>query len=95
VSDEDRGMDSDDIQDKKAVVEMTDAQQEKENFKTTQEQVIEDAHVTITTVTKETKVPDASGSHSSDLASKFLKILDIPPNDAEIVSLLDVHVHHE
>nr|GEX79654.1 hypothetical protein [Tanacetum cinerariifolium] len=55
----------------------------------------EDAHVTITTIAKETKVPDASGSHSSDLASKFLKFSDIPPNDAEIVSLLDDHVHHK
>nr|GEW23209.1 hypothetical protein [Tanacetum cinerariifolium] len=51
---------SDDVQDKKADVEMTDAQQEKENLKITQEQVVEDAHVTITTVSKETEVPDAS-----------------------------------
>nr|GEV16096.1 ABC transporter B family member 25, mitochondrial-like [Tanacetum cinerariifolium] len=89
--DEDRGMNSDDVQDKKADVEMTDAQQEKENLKITQEQVVEDSHVTITTVAKETKVPDASSSHSSDLASKFLNFLDIPPNDAQIVSSLDVH----
>nr|GEV60571.1 hypothetical protein [Tanacetum cinerariifolium] len=60
---EDRGIDSDHVQDKKAGVEIT--------------------------------VPDASGSHSSDLASKFLKFSHIPPNDAEIVSSLDVHVHHE
>nr|GEY73297.1 hypothetical protein [Tanacetum cinerariifolium] len=99
--DEDRRMDdttnqfSDDVQDKKVDVEMTDAQQKKENLKITQEQVVEDAHVTITTVTKESKVPDASVSHSSDLASKFLNFLDMHPNDAEIVSPLDVHVHHE
>nr|GEV92871.1 hypothetical protein [Tanacetum cinerariifolium] len=72
--DEDRGMDSNDFQNKKVDVEMTDAQQEKENLKITQEQVVEDAHVTIITVAKETKVPDASGSHSSDLASKFLNL---------------------
>nr|GEW98414.1 copia protein [Tanacetum cinerariifolium] len=99
--DEDRGMDdttnqfSDDVQDKKDDVEMTDAQEEKQNLKITQEQVVEDAHVTITTVAKESKVPDASVSHSSDLASKFLNFLNIHPNDAEIVSPLDVHVHHE
>nr|GEW32006.1 Gag-Pol polyprotein [Tanacetum cinerariifolium] len=99
--DEDRRMDdttnqfSDDVQDKKTDVEMTDAQQETENLKITQEQVVEDAHVTITTVAKETKVPDVSVSHSSDLASKFLNFLDIHPNDAEFVSLQDVHVHHE
>nr|GEX21336.1 hypothetical protein [Tanacetum cinerariifolium] len=98
---EDRGMDettnqfSDDVQDKKADVEMTDAQQEKENLKITQEQVVKDAYVTITTVEKEFKVPDASISHSSDLASKFLNFSDIHLNDAEIVSPLDVHVHHE
>nr|GEU74693.1 hypothetical protein [Tanacetum cinerariifolium] len=55
----------------------------------------DNAHVMIATVAKETEVPDASGSHSSDLASKFLKFSDIPPNDAKIVSPLDVHVHHE
>nr|GEU78287.1 hypothetical protein [Tanacetum cinerariifolium] len=92
--DEDRGMDSDDVQDKKTDVEMTDAQQEKENLKITQ-QVVKDAHVMITTVAKETEIPDSSGSHSSNLATKFLKFSDIPPNDTEIVSSLDVHVHHE
>nr|GEW33028.1 hypothetical protein [Tanacetum cinerariifolium] len=83
------------VQDKKADVEMTDAQQEKENLEITQEQVVEDAHVMILTATKETEVHDASFSHSSDLASKLLIFLDIHPNDAEIVSSLDVHVHHE
>nr|GEW98272.1 hypothetical protein [Tanacetum cinerariifolium] len=82
--DEDRGMDAqqfnNDIQDKKADVEMTN---------------VEDAYVTITTVAKEFEVPDASVSQSSDLASKFLKFLDIHPNDVENVSPLDVHVHHE
>nr|GEZ20262.1 hypothetical protein [Tanacetum cinerariifolium] len=90
--DEDRGMDNDDVQDKKADVRMTDAQQEKENLEITQEQVVEDDHVTIT---KKTKVPITSSSRSSDLAFKFLNFLDIPPADAEIVSPLDVHVHHE
>nr|GEU36944.1 hypothetical protein [Tanacetum cinerariifolium] len=95
--DEDREMDdttnqfSDDVQDKEADVEITNAQQEKENLKITQEQVVEDARVMILTVAKETKVPDASFSHSFDLASEFLNFLDIHPNDAEIVSPLDVH----
>ncbi|GKD39643.1 hypothetical protein Tco_1259850 [Tanacetum coccineum] len=62
---------------------------------TTQEQVVDDAHVTITTVTKKTGVPITSSSCSSDLASKFLNFLDIPQTDAEIVSPLDVYVHHE
>ncbi|GJW24645.1 hypothetical protein Tco_0038456 [Tanacetum coccineum] len=50
---------------------------------------------TISTVTKKTKVPVTSSSHSSDLASKFLNFLDIPHTDVEIFSPLDVHVHHE
>ncbi|GJU24232.1 hypothetical protein Tco_1162853 [Tanacetum coccineum] len=52
-----------------------DAQQGNENIVTTQEQVVDDAHVMIFIVTTKTK--------------------DIPHADAEIVSPLDVHVHHE
>nr|GEW83378.1 hypothetical protein [Tanacetum cinerariifolium]GEW83383.1 hypothetical protein [Tanacetum cinerariifolium] len=90
--DEYRGMDSDDVQDKKADVGMTNAQREKENVEITQEQVVKDAHVTII---KKTEVPVTSSFCSSDLASKFLSFLDIPPADIEIVSPQDVYVHHE
>ncbi|GJZ52318.1 hypothetical protein Tco_0606833 [Tanacetum coccineum] len=83
------------VQGEGADAEMNDAQQGNENLETTQEQVVEDANVTIYTVTKKTKVPVTSSSRSSDLASKFLNFLDIPHADAEIVSPLDVHVHHE
>nr|GEY80119.1 hypothetical protein [Tanacetum cinerariifolium] len=76
--DEDRGMDSDDVQDKKTNVGMTNAQQEKKFLEITQEQVIEDAHVTIT---KKTKVSVTSSSRLSDLASKFLNFFDIPPTN--------------
>ncbi|GKE85050.1 hypothetical protein Tco_1558792, partial [Tanacetum coccineum] len=75
--------------------EMTKAQQGNENLETTQEQVVKDAHVIISNVLKKTEVPVTSYARSSDLASKFLIFLDIPQTDAEIVSLLDVHVHHE
>ncbi|GJU55889.1 hypothetical protein Tco_1229603 [Tanacetum coccineum] len=74
---------------------MTDAQQGNENLETTHEQVVEDAHVTIFTVLKKTEGLVTSSSCSSDLASKFLNFSDIPHGDAEIVSPLDVHVHHE
>ncbi|GJW32605.1 hypothetical protein Tco_0052637 [Tanacetum coccineum] len=83
------------VQGEGADAEMIDAQQGNENLETTQEQVVEDAHVTISTVTKKTEVPATSSSCSSDLASKFLNFSDIPHTDAEIVSPLDVHVHHE
>ncbi|GKA13384.1 hypothetical protein Tco_0693030 [Tanacetum coccineum] len=96
-SDEEKGMDDtkEVVQGEGADAEMHDAQQGNENLETTQEQVVEDAHVTISTVTKKTEVPVTSSSLSSDLASKFLNFLDIPQADAEIVSPLDVHVHHE
>nr|GEW55554.1 hypothetical protein [Tanacetum cinerariifolium] len=87
VKDDDEYDDDDDDDD--------DDDRSEENLKITQEQVVEDAHVMITTVAKESEVPDASISHSSDLASRFLNFSDIHPNDAEIVSLLDVHIHHE
>ncbi|GJT71702.1 hypothetical protein Tco_1035978 [Tanacetum coccineum] len=83
------------VQGEGADAEMIDAQQGNKNLETTQEQVVKDAHVTISTVTKKTEVPVTSSSRSSDLASKFLIFLDIPHTDVEIVSPLDVYVHHE
>ncbi|GJR09255.1 hypothetical protein Tco_0791907 [Tanacetum coccineum] len=41
------------------------------------------------------EVSVSSSSGSSDLAAKFLNFLDIPTTEAEIVSPLDVPVHHE
>ncbi|GKD06302.1 hypothetical protein Tco_1181276, partial [Tanacetum coccineum] len=41
------------------------------------------------------EVPVTSSSHSSDLTAKFLNFADIPITNAEIVSPMDVHVHHE
>ncbi|GKD65566.1 hypothetical protein Tco_1307674 [Tanacetum coccineum] len=83
------------VQGKGNDAEMSEAQQGNENLETTHEQVVEDAHVTISNVLKKTKVPITSSSRSSDLASKFLNFSDIPQTDAEIVSPLDVYVHHE
>ncbi|GKC98331.1 hypothetical protein Tco_1168606 [Tanacetum coccineum] len=72
---------------------MTNIQQGNENSEILQ--VIEDAHVTLSTVPQKTEVPVTSSSHSSDLADKFLNFSDIPHTDAEIVSPMDVHVYHE
>nr|GEW31032.1 hypothetical protein [Tanacetum cinerariifolium] len=66
-----------------------------ENPEITLNQVIEDAHVTLSNVIKKTEVPVTSSSHSSDLASKFLNFSDIPHTDAKIISPMDVYVHHE
>nr|GEU83524.1 hypothetical protein [Tanacetum cinerariifolium] len=57
--------------------DMINVQQENENLEITLDQVIEDAHVTISTVPKKTKVPVTSSSHSSELAAKFLNFVDI------------------
>ncbi|GJU09701.1 hypothetical protein Tco_1132097 [Tanacetum coccineum] len=73
--------------------ELTNIQPGNENPETSQ--VIEDAHVTLSIVPHKTEVPVTSSSHSSDLASKFLNFSDIPHTDANIISLMDVHVHHE
>ncbi|GKF97271.1 hypothetical protein Tco_0293092, partial [Tanacetum coccineum] len=52
---------------------------------------IDDARVTLT----KTEVPITSSSRSSDLASQFLNFSNIPHTDAEIISLMDIPVHHE
>ncbi|GJR49376.1 hypothetical protein Tco_1399897 [Tanacetum coccineum] len=75
--------------------EMINIQQGNENLEITLNQVIEDAHVTISTIAKKTEVPVTCSSYSSDLASKFLNFADILPTDAEIISPMDVHVQHE
>ncbi|GJW37196.1 hypothetical protein Tco_0060116 [Tanacetum coccineum] len=66
------------VQGEGADAEMIDAQQGNENLETTQEKVVEDAHVIISTITKKIEVPVTSSSRASDLASKFLNFLDIP-----------------
>nr|GFC47806.1 hypothetical protein [Tanacetum cinerariifolium] len=58
-------------------------------------QVIKDAHVTLSTVPQKAEDPVISSSHSSNFTAKFLNFSDIPHTDAEIVSPMDVHVHHE
>ncbi|GKE98038.1 hypothetical protein Tco_0021389, partial [Tanacetum coccineum] len=72
---------------------MTNIHQRNENLEILQ--VIEDAHVTLSTVPQKTKVPVTSSSHSFDMSAKFLNFSDIPHTDAEVVSLMDVHVHQE
>ncbi|GJX77861.1 hypothetical protein Tco_0324672 [Tanacetum coccineum] len=72
---------------------MTNVQQGNENPEILQG--IEDAHVTLFTFPQKTEVLVTSYSHSSYLAEKFLNFSDIPHTDAEIVSPMDVHVHHE
>nr|GEU58717.1 hypothetical protein [Tanacetum cinerariifolium] len=73
--------------------ELTNIQQGNENLEISQ--VIENAHVTLSMVLQKSEVPVTSSSHSSDLVSKFLNFSYISHTDAEIVSPMDVHIHHE
>ncbi|GJZ68645.1 hypothetical protein Tco_0631885 [Tanacetum coccineum] len=63
-SEQDNESKDDEIESEGSDVEMNEAQQGNENLETTQEQVIDDAHVTVTIVTKKTKVPVTSSSRS-------------------------------
>ncbi|GKA91618.1 hypothetical protein Tco_0813543 [Tanacetum coccineum] len=60
-------------------VKMIDAQQENENLETTQEQVVEEAHVTISTITKKTEVPATSSSLQHEVPNtQTTTLLPIP-----------------
>ncbi|GKA78710.1 hypothetical protein Tco_0785247 [Tanacetum coccineum] len=83
--------DSDD-EDETKITDKAEGDEDEEMDYTT---IIEDAHVTLSTIPQNTEVPITSSSHSSDLAAKFLNFLDIPHTDAEVVSPMDVHIHHE
>ncbi|GKA50801.1 integrase, catalytic region, zinc finger, CCHC-type containing protein [Tanacetum coccineum] len=88
-SDEEKGLDDTDYQ----FDDDVDARLEEPTQ--TNKEVVQDAHVTNSTVTKKNEVPATSSSRSSDLASKFLNFSDIPHTDAEIVSPLDVHTYDD
>nr|GFA09364.1 hypothetical protein [Tanacetum cinerariifolium] len=74
---------------------MINVQQGNENLEITLDQVVEEAHVALSTVAKKTEVPITISSRSSYLASKFLNFSNIPYTYAEIVSPIDVNVHYE
>ncbi|GKD05099.1 hypothetical protein Tco_1180073 [Tanacetum coccineum] len=58
------------------------------------EQVIEDAHVTLTSSQK-TESSKQSSSISSDFASKFLILDHVPPVVDEVASMMNVRIHQE
>ncbi|GJV04918.1 hypothetical protein Tco_1338487 [Tanacetum coccineum] len=76
---------------------MNDAQQGNENLETTQEQVVEDAHVTISTVTKKTKVPVTSSSlfrfnDKITALEKEVAELTKDPLHTQVTTLVDEHL---
>ncbi|GKB92087.1 hypothetical protein Tco_0964359 [Tanacetum coccineum] len=81
----------------KGDAEKTDLGLDDVTQETTYEQVKGDEHVTLTTVhdTQKTEVPLQSSSVSSDFASQFLNLDNSPPTNTEIISMMNVDVHHE
>ncbi|GKA90660.1 hypothetical protein Tco_0812530 [Tanacetum coccineum] len=73
--------------------EMTDADQNVSQEKS-YEQVVEDAHVTLTSSQK-TKSSKQNTSVSSDFASKFLILENVPPSIDEVASMMNVKIHQE
>ncbi|GJT89719.1 hypothetical protein Tco_1078564 [Tanacetum coccineum] len=78
----------------KGDAEMTDITHESASQEKSYDQVIEDAHVTLTSSQK-TKVSEQSSSVSSDFASKFLNLDNVPPVIDEVASMMNVKNPHE
>ncbi|GKF89681.1 hypothetical protein Tco_0263644, partial [Tanacetum coccineum] len=81
----------------KGDAEMTDAGRDDVSHEKSYEQVEDDAHVTLTAayVTQKTEGPMQSSSVSSDFASQFLNLDNVPPVDNEVISMMNVKVRHE
>ncbi|GKB38686.1 hypothetical protein Tco_0883628, partial [Tanacetum coccineum] len=77
----------------KGDVEMIDADKDVSQERS-YKQVVDDAHVTLTT-TQKTEGSMQSSSVSSDFASKFLNLDNVPPTDNEVASMMNVKVHQE
>ncbi|GJV34177.1 hypothetical protein Tco_1394577 [Tanacetum coccineum] len=73
---------------------MIDASWEDVSQEKSFEQVVDDAHVTLTG-TQKTEGSMQSSSVSSEFASKFLNLDNVPPADNEVASMMNVKVHQE
>ncbi|GJZ14029.1 hypothetical protein Tco_0549259 [Tanacetum coccineum] len=73
----------------KSDVKMTDASLEDVSQEKKYEQVVEDAHLTPTS-TEKTDGSKQTSSVSFNFESKFLNLDDVPPNDSEVDSLMNV-----
>nr|GEV85402.1 hypothetical protein [Tanacetum cinerariifolium]GEZ17650.1 hypothetical protein [Tanacetum cinerariifolium]GEZ17652.1 hypothetical protein [Tanacetum cinerariifolium]GEZ17668.1 hypothetical protein [Tanacetum cinerariifolium] len=81
----------------KGDAEMTDAGHDDVTQETTYDQVEDDAQLTLTAahVTQKTKVTLQSSYVSSDFATQFLNLDNVPLADNEIISMMNVDVRHE
>ncbi|GKE75438.1 hypothetical protein Tco_1537479 [Tanacetum coccineum] len=73
--------------------EMTDADQNVSQEKS-YDQVVEDAHVTLTSSQK-TEISKQSSSVSADFASKFHILENVPLAVDEVASMMNVKIHQE
>ncbi|GKB12582.1 hypothetical protein Tco_0846505, partial [Tanacetum coccineum] len=78
----------------KGNAKVTDATHESASQEKSYEQVIKDAHMTLTSSQK-TEGSEQSSSVSSDFASKFLNLDNVPPVVDEVASMMNVKVPHE
>ncbi|GJZ73122.1 hypothetical protein Tco_0637268 [Tanacetum coccineum] len=78
----------------KGDAEMTDTAHENASHEKLYEQVIEDAHVTLTS-SQNTEVSKQSSSVSSNFASKFLNLDNVSPVIDEVASMMNVKTPHE
>ncbi|GJW82753.1 hypothetical protein Tco_0155898 [Tanacetum coccineum] len=88
-----RSKDTEHEKEGKGDAEMTNAYQDVSQEKS-YEQVRDDAHVTLT-ATHKTEGSMQSSSFSSDFASKFLNLDNVPPADNDVTSMMNVKVHQE
>ncbi|GKC73461.1 hypothetical protein Tco_1119344, partial [Tanacetum coccineum] len=79
---------------RKGDAEMTDITHENASQENSYEQVIEDAHVTLTSSQK-SEGSKQSSSVSSDFASKVLNLDNVPPVIDEVASLMNIKTPHE
>ncbi|GJU28871.1 hypothetical protein Tco_1172460 [Tanacetum coccineum] len=78
----------------KGDAEMTDAGLKDVSQEKTYEQVVDDAHVTLTS-TQKTDGSNQSSSVSTDFANKFLNLDNIPPTDSKVAFMMNVKAHRE
>ncbi|GKA36770.1 hypothetical protein Tco_0723335 [Tanacetum coccineum] len=78
----------------KGDAEMTDTAHENASHEKLYEQVIEDAHVTLTS-SQNTEVSKQSSSISSNFASKFINLDNVSPVIDEVASMMNVKTPHE
>ncbi|GJU81542.1 hypothetical protein Tco_1283907 [Tanacetum coccineum] len=88
-----RSLEAEHEKERKGDEEMTNADQNVSQEKS-YEQVIEDAHATLTSSQK-TESSKQSSSVSSDFASKFLILENVPPAVDEVASIMNVKSHQE